>query len=105
MAVRMDVTFAFFTAFIGAIKNGEVFVLQERCTFYGHCSTDKVVSCVYLFIGKTKRLQQAPLKIEILFGLESEALQAFLTQCIHVEYKTYFKCAGYSGIQLFDLFS
>src|SRR5690606_31313107 len=62
-----------------------------------------VIGLLDLFIRKTKRFQQVPFEIKILFGAESQSLQALFAQRIYVEYKSYFESRSDGCIELFDL--
>src|SRR5690349_10921536 len=77
MSMSMNISFAFFTAFVCAIKNSEVLVLQIRCAFYGHCAAYIIICFFNFIVAEAERLKQAPFEIEILFRSEPQSLQAF----------------------------
>src|SRR5688500_237837 len=101
--MRMNKTFAFLSAFVGTIKNGQVFVAEIRSAFDGHGSAHIIIGSFYLIIVETERFQKAPLQIEILFRLKTKALQALFTQCVYIEYKTDLESGCNGSIQLLDL--
>ena len=101
MAMRMNKALAFFSAFVGTVKNGQMFIFQIRSTFKHHGSAYIIIGGFYLFISKSKCFQQAPFKIIVLFRCKAKTLQAFFTQGIFIENKTNFKSCSCSCIQFF----
>src|SRR5690349_20231615 len=98
MAMGVNETLSLFTAFVGTVKNGQMFSLQERSTFNGHSAADVIIGSFNLIIGKAQCFKQAPFKIKILLRFESEALQALFSERVHIEYKSDFKGGSYRSI-------
>src|SRR5690606_37465128 len=67
MTVRMDKAFPLLTTFISTIKHRQMFRFKEGSTLHRHCSAYKIIGGFYLLFCKSKRFQQAPFKIEVLF--------------------------------------
>src|SRR5947208_13400405 len=85
MTMSMNKPFSFFSAFVGTIKYGKMLVFKERSSFNSHSATNKIIGCFNLFIGESKCFEQAPFKIEILFGLETKPTQTFFPEIVYIK--------------------
>ena len=103
MSVCVNITLTFLSAFIGTVKNGQMFIFQSGRTFEHHRTAYIVVGGFDLFVGIAEGFQQTPFKIIILFGSKAQALQALFTQCILIENESNFKSSGGGSIETLDL--
>ena len=103
MAMGVDEALAFLTALVGAIEDREVGILQEGRAFDGHGAAHVVVSGIDLVVREAECLQHAPAGVEILLGLETEALHALLAEGIYIEYEPDLEGGLHRVVELADL--
>ena len=70
----------------------------------GHRTADVVVSRFDLGVGEAKGLEQAPVEIKVLSGLESKPLQTFFSKRIDIEHESDLEGRTDCRIEFSDLF-
>src|SRR6476620_5621553 len=104
MTLCCNVAHTFVTALVRAVKNRQVLVFKEWCTFHAHCSADHIIRFFYFSACKSKLTKKVELRAVVLLCCKSEALEAFFANSPLVECKAYLKCSGYCLIELFNFF-
>src|ERR1051326_343219 len=74
MAMRMNIAQAFPSAFVGTVKNGQMFFLKEGGAFEHHSTAYIIICSFYLFVGKSECFQQAPFKVIVLLRGKTKPL-------------------------------
>src|SRR5678815_3954564 len=95
--MSMNIALAFLSAFVGTVKNGQMFFFQIRSSLQHHGSAYIIIGGFNFLVTKSKGFEQAPLKIVVLRRCKSQPLQAFFTQSIFIEYKSNINCLLYTS--------